>query len=68
MWSKFDPTAYGCHGNKILLSAFMLSHAVKDLENYIRYRLDGSLFDLRRFHAKTKCEFVIEALFSYGAQ
>ena len=34
----------------------MLSHAVRDLEKgvYIRYRLDGSLFDLRRLTAKTK--------------
>ena len=34
----------------------MLSHAVQDLEKgvYIRYCLDGSLFDLRRLTAKTK--------------
>ena len=34
----------------------MLSHAVQDLEKrvYIRYRMDGSLFDLRRLTAKTK--------------
>lgn len=35
----------------------MLSHADRDLEKgvYIQYRLDGSLFDLRRLSAKTKC-------------
>ena len=34
----------------------MLSHAVRDLEKgvYIRYHLDGSLFDLRCLAAKTK--------------
>ena len=34
----------------------MLSHAVQDLEKevYIRYHLDGSLFDLHRLTAKTK--------------
>ena len=34
----------------------MLSHAVQDLEKevYIRYCLDGSLFDLHRLTAKTK--------------
>ena len=39
-----------------VLFTCMLSHAVRDLEKgvYIRYRLDGSLFDLRRLTAKTK--------------
>ena len=34
----------------------MLSHAVQDLKKgvYVRYRLDGCLFDLRRLKAKTK--------------
>ena len=46
----------------------MLSHAVRDLEKgvYIRYRLDGSLFDLRRLTAKTKShqDLIQEALFA----
>ena len=47
-----------------IVSATMFPGLARPLEKvtYIRHRLDGSLFDLRRFHAKTKCEFVIEAL------
>ncbi|KAM9318546.1 LOW QUALITY PROTEIN: latent-transforming growth factor beta-binding protein 4 [Pholidichthys leucotaenia] len=45
-----------------------LLHAVKDLELgiYIRYRLDGSLFDLRCLAAKTKVleRLIAEALFA----
>ena len=39
-----------------ILFTCMLSHAVRDLEKgvYICYRLDDSLFDLRRLAAKTK--------------
>lgn len=49
----------GCVLAPVLFNVFftcMLSHAVRDLEKgvYIRYRLDGSLFDLRRLTAKTK--------------
>lgn len=44
------------------------AHAVRDLEKgvYIRYRLDGSLFDLRRLTAKTKShqDLIWEALFA----
>ena len=49
----------GCVLATVLFYVFftcMLSHAVQDLEKgvYIRYRLDSSLFDLRRLTAKTK--------------
>ena len=49
----------GCILSPVLFNVFftcMLSHAVQDLEKgvYIRYHLDGSLFDLRRLTAKTK--------------
>ena len=49
----------GCVLAPVLFNIFftcMLSHAVRDLEKgvYIRCRLDGSLFDLRRLAAKTK--------------
>ena len=48
----------------------VLLHAVKDqdLGIYIRYRLDGSLFDLRRLTAKTKTleRLLLEALFADG--
>ena len=49
----------GCVLAPVLFNIFftcMLSHAVKDLEQgvCVRYRLDGSLFDLRRLSAKTK--------------
>ena len=46
----------------------VLNHAIRDLEQgvYLRYRLDGSLFDLRRLTAKTKTvkKIVLEALFA----
>ena len=49
----------GCVLAPVLFNVFftsMLSHADLDLkkEVYIRYRLDGSLFDLRRLTAKTR--------------
>ena len=49
----------GCVLAPVLFSMFftcMLSHATRNLKKgvYIRYRLDGSLFDLRRLTAKTK--------------
>ena len=49
----------GCVLAPVLFNIFftcMLSHAVRDQEKgvYICYRLDGSLFDLRRLAAKTK--------------
>ena len=49
-----------------IVSATMFPGLARPLEKvtFIRHRFDGSLFDLRRFHAKTKCEFVIEALFA----
>ena len=55
----------GCVLAPTLFSIFfsmMLKHAMKDGENavYIRYRLDGSLFNLRRLHAHTK---TLEQLF-----
>ena len=47
---------------------YMLNHVFRDLEQgvYLRYRLDGSLFDLRRLTAKTKIvkKTVLEALFA----
>ena len=46
----------------------MLNHATRDLEQgvYRRYRIDGSLLDLRRLTAKTKTvkKTVLEALFA----
>ena len=49
-------------------SSCVLNHATRDLEQgvYLRYRLDGSLFDLRRLTAKTKTVeiTVLEALFA----
>jgi hypothetical protein len=46
----------------------VLKHAVKDLNHGIsvRYRMDGSLFDLRRLSAKTKTfmKLPTEALFA----
>ncbi|KAL8589992.1 hypothetical protein ACOMHN_007017 [Nucella lapillus] len=46
----------------------VLSYAVRDIEDgvYIRYRMDGSLFDLRRLSVKTKTieKLILEALFA----
>lgn len=51
-----------------LLFACIISYAVQDLEEavHIRYRLDGSLFDLRRLKAKTETlqTLIQEALFA----
>ena len=61
----------GCVLAPVLFNLFftcVLSHAIKDLDLgvYLRYRLDGSLFDLRRLNAKTKVveKMVLEALFA----
>ena len=61
----------GCVLAPILYNLFftcVLNHAIKDLEQgvYLRRRLDGSLFDLRRQTAKTKTveKTVLEALFA----
>ncbi len=61
----------GCVLAPVLFNIFftcMLNHAIKDLQEgvYIKYRLDGSLFDLRRLKAKTKClkDLIMEALFA----
>jgi len=63
----------GCVLAPVLFNVFfacMLSHAVRGLEKgvYIRYRLDGSLFDLRRLTAKTKSlqTLLQEVLFADG--
>ncbi|KAL6475004.1 hypothetical protein MHYP_G00160440 [Metynnis hypsauchen] len=61
----------GCVLAPILFNLFftcVLNHAVRDIEDgvYLRYRLDGSLFDLRRLNAKTKTieRLILEALFA----
>ena len=61
----------GCVLAPVLFNVFftcMLSHDVQDLEKgiYIRYCLDGSLFDLRRLPAKTKSQQTLlrEVLFA----
>ena len=61
----------GCVLAPVLFNLFftqVLLHAVKDLDLgiYIRYRLDGSLFDLRRLSARTKTleKLILEALFA----
>ncbi|KAL8566739.1 hypothetical protein ACOMHN_050387 [Nucella lapillus] len=61
----------GCVLAQILFNLFftcVLSHAVRDIEDgvYIRYRIDGSLFGLRRLSAKTKTikKLILEALFA----
>ena len=62
---------HGCVLAPFLFNIFftcMFSHAVRDLVKgvYIRYRLDGSLFDLRPLAAKTKSlqSFLQEVLFA----
>lgn len=46
----------------------VLHHALQDLDRvvFIKYRLDGSLFDLRRLNGKTKTveRLITEALFA----
>ena len=61
----------GCVLAPVLFNLFftcVLKHATKDLDRgiYVRYRTDGSLFDLRRLNAKTKTsiQLVLEALFA----
>ena len=61
----------GCVLAPVLFNLFftcVLNHATRDLEQgvYLRYRLEGSLFDLPRLTAKTKTvkKTVLEALFA----
>ena len=61
----------GCVLAPVLFNVFftcVLNHAIRDLERgvYLRYRLDGSPFDLRRLTSKTKTvkTTVLEALFA----
>jgi exonuclease III len=61
----------GCVLAPVLFNLFftcVLRHAVQDLQEgvYVRYRYDGSIFDLRRLNAKTKTltELLQEALFA----
>ena len=61
----------GCVLAAFLFNVFftcMLSHTARDLEKgvYIRYGLDGSLFEPRRLSAKTKCseDLLQDALFA----
>ena len=61
----------GCVLAPVLFNLFftcVLTHALRDLKtgNYIRYRLDGSLFDLRRLCAQTKTVegLIVKALFA----
>uniref|UniRef100_UPI00398F0602 uncharacterized protein n=1 Tax=Pristiophorus japonicus TaxID=55135 RepID=UPI00398F0602 len=61
----------GCVLAPVLFNLFficILNYAIKDLEFgvYLKYRLDGSLFDLRRLAAKTKVRkrLILEALFA----
>ena len=58
----------GCVLAPVLFNLFftcMLAHAVQDTEEGV-YRLDGSLFDLRRLNTKTKClhQLIQETLFA----
>ncbi|XP_029766781.1 uncharacterized protein LOC112117806 [Terrapene carolina triunguis] len=61
----------GCVLAPVLFNLFfacVLNHALKDLDQgiYLKYRHDGSLFDLRRLNAKTKTvqKLLLEALFA----
>ena len=61
----------GCVLAPVLCNLFftcILNHAIRDLEKgvYLRYRLNGSLFDIRRLTAKAKTvkKSLLEALFA----
>ena len=61
----------GCVLAPVLFNLFftcVLTHALRDFKTgiYIRYRLDGSFFDLRRLRAQTKSveRLIVEALFA----
>ncbi|KAL8566708.1 hypothetical protein ACOMHN_050356 [Nucella lapillus] len=61
----------GCVLAPVVFNLFftcVLSYAVRDIEDgvYIRYRMDGSLFDFRRLSAETKTteKLILEALFA----
>jgi hypothetical protein len=61
----------GCVLAPVLFNLFLtcaLNHAVRDIQDgvYLKYRMDGSLFDLRRLNAKTKTteRTILEALFA----
>ncbi|KAL8566905.1 hypothetical protein ACOMHN_008762 [Nucella lapillus] len=61
----------GCVLAPVLFNLFftcVLSHAVRDIDDgvYIRYIMDGSLFDLRHLNAKTTTieKLILEALFA----
>lgn len=61
----------GCCLAPVLFNLYftqVLTHAVKDLDIgiYIKYRTDGSLFDLRRLNARTKTieKLILDALFA----
>ncbi|KAK3775513.1 hypothetical protein RRG08_041297 [Elysia crispata] len=61
----------GCVLAPMLFNLFftcVLNHAIRDIENgvILKYRLDGSLFDLRSLNAKTKTidRIILEALFT----
>ena len=62
----------GCVLAPLLFNLFftrVLNHAIRDLEQevYLRYRVDGCLFDLRRLTAMTRTvkKAVLEALFAH---
>ncbi|KAL8591100.1 hypothetical protein ACOMHN_058753 [Nucella lapillus] len=61
----------GCVLAPVLFNLFLtcvLNHAVRDIQDgvYLKYRMDGSLFDLRYLNAKTKKteRTILEALFA----
>ena len=61
----------GCVLAPVLFNLFftcVLNHALRNLKHgvYLRYRLDGSLFNLQRLQAKTKTveKLILEALFA----
>ena len=70
-FSISDGVKQGCVLAPVLFNLFfacVLNHAIKDLEQgvYLRYRLDGFLFDIHRLTAKTKTvkKIVLDALFA----